>query len=329
MQHAIRQEQDSSSHDRCRTPLPPSDRHGDRPLLKPKFEDVHTLAPQWQPDDHYLHTQNDRGFPLPRLLVDTAFARRVGISDMPVHMVPVVALAPNSAQAWIVRLIAAGRPIVLEVFRARQESLLASFIIMMLRKGADNFDVGDILKALHDADSVNTEGPKDMSLWSYRSQLLQHVADAMSRVIHGMMDQSPQTTGRTGLLQEMQRLREENDQLRAAAGGAGTGDLLHPLAPANPPPDEATQLRTAFEAYERRDRRTVLSNISNNAPKSGTTADVKKWLDSLIKNHKEAFTAKHTALQKLVKDAEGGRLPPLDRTLVGWGLSVAIASKLR
>ena len=67
--------------------------------------------------------------------------------EMPVHQVPVVALAPNSAQARIARLITAGRPIVLEIFRTRQESLLASFIIRTLRKGADQYEVSDILKA--------------------------------------------------------------------------------------------------------------------------------------------------------------------------------------
>ena len=44
--------------------------------------------------------------------------------------------------------------------------------------------------------------------------------------------------------------------------------------------------------------------------------------------HKEAFNSKHGALQKLVKKATGGVLPPLDRTLVDWGLSVNITPKL-
>ena len=84
-------------------------------------------------------------------------------------------------------------------------------------------------------------------------------------------------------------------------------------------------MRTASEAYERRDRRSVLSTT---APKSGPTNDVKKWLDGWIKHHKEVFTTKHAALQKLVKEAAGGVIPPLDCTLVDWGLSVSIDSKL-
>ena len=58
-----------------------------------------------------------------------------------------------------------------------KEALLASFIMRTLSKGAEQYDVSDILKNLHDAGSVAAEGPKDLTLWSYRAQLLQHVAD--------------------------------------------------------------------------------------------------------------------------------------------------------
>ena len=66
-----------------------------------------------------MDSSNDRGFPLPGNVVDTAFSRRLGIADMPIHQVPVISLTPKSSQAWILRL---------EVFRTRQESFLASFI---------------------------------------------------------------------------------------------------------------------------------------------------------------------------------------------------------
>ena len=211
IQRASQHGQDSSPHLRHRSPPPSGHRcnrqetsHRTHPLLRPKFEDVHALAPQWRSDDQFLDTQNDRGYPLPRLVVDTAFTRRLGISYMPVHLVPVVALTPNSAKAWIVRLIAARRPIVLEVFRTRQESLLASFIIRTLRKGSDNLiDVGDILKALRDAGTVNTAGSK-----AGRTCLCGPIVHNCfgTLVIHEMVNRSPQATGKAGLLQEMQRL---------------------------------------------------------------------------------------------------------------------------
>ena len=69
-----------------------------------------------------------------------------------------------------------------------------------LRKGADQYDVSDTLKALHDGGSVATEGPKDLTLWSYRAQLLQHVADAVATVINDMIGRSDTNTGKPALL---------------------------------------------------------------------------------------------------------------------------------
>ena len=81
-----------------------------------------TPGSNWVTNDQFLDSNNDRGFPLPRRVVDTALTCRLGIADMPIHQVPVVALAPNSMQAWIVRLLAAGRPLVLEIFRSAGSS---------------------------------------------------------------------------------------------------------------------------------------------------------------------------------------------------------------
>ena len=76
---------------------------------------------------------------------------------------------------------------VLEVFRTRQESLLASFIIRILRKGGDTFEVPGLLKHLHDSEKVTTKGPQDLTLWSYRAQLLQYIADSVSRDINDII----------------------------------------------------------------------------------------------------------------------------------------------
>ncbi|CAE7678807.1 unnamed protein product [Symbiodinium sp. CCMP2592] len=251
---------------------------------------------------------------------------RLGIAEMPIHLVPVVSLTPNAGQAWIVRLLAAGRPLVIEIFRTRQEALLASFIIRTLRKSSDQYDISDVLKQLHDNHTVATEGPRDLTIWAYRAQLLQHVADKVAATINDLLPHGEVAAGgRPGLLEQIQRLQQENDQLRLLAAGTGAETLPHPLAEPNPPPDAATRLRDSFSKFERLDRRAVLAS---NSPKSASTTDVKKWLDGLIKLHRESYTPKLTELQGILKEAASGVLPPLDKTLVDWGLSVTLASKL-
>ncbi|CAE7540427.1 unnamed protein product [Symbiodinium sp. CCMP2592] len=111
-----------------------------------RYEDIYSLGANWETTDLFLDANPDRGFPLPRNVVDTAFTRRLGIAEMPIHLVPIVSLTPNAGQAWIVRLLAAGRPLVIEIFRTRQEALLASFIIRTLRKSSDQYDISDVLK---------------------------------------------------------------------------------------------------------------------------------------------------------------------------------------
>ncbi|CAE7238670.1 B'ETA [Symbiodinium sp. CCMP2592] len=131
--------------------------------------------------------------------------------------------------------------------------------------------------------------------------------------------------GRPGLLDQIQRLQQENDQLRTLAAGTGAETLPHPLAEPNPPPDAATRLRDSFAKFEKLDRRAVLESYP---PKTASTTDMKKWLDSLLKLHHESYTTKLTELQGILREAASGVLPPLDKTLVDWGLSVTLASKL-
>ncbi|CAE7202478.1 unnamed protein product, partial [Symbiodinium microadriaticum] len=111
-----------------------------------------------------------------------------------------------------------------------KEALLASFIMRTLSKGAEQYDVSDILKNLHDAGSVAAEGPKDLTLWSYRAQLLQHVADktlafdpplrgGVATVINDMIGRSNANSFKPELLEQMQQLQKENDQLRLLAAG--------------------------------------------------------------------------------------------------------------
>ena len=57
--------------------------------------------------------------------------------------------------------------------------------------------------------------------------------------------------------------------------------------------------------------------LGSNAPKSGSAADVKKWIDNLTKMHKEAFANKLSILQKLVKEATGGYPPWIGPWLIG------------
>ena len=112
-----------------------------------------------------------------------------------------------------------------------------------LSKGAEQYDVSDILKNLHDAGSVATEGPKDLTLWSYRAQLLQHMADktlAFDPPLRGndMIGRSNANSFKPELLEQMQQLQKENDQLRLLAAGADTQGLEHPL------PEPPTRSRT-------------------------------------------------------------------------------------
>ena len=62
--------------------------------------------------------------------------------------------------------------------------------------------------------------------------------------------------------------------------------------------------------------------LSSNAPKSGSATDVKKWVDNLLKMHKEAFNSKHGRSWSR-KPQEGFYPPWIARWLTGVCLSTS------
>ena len=129
---------------------------------------------------------------------------------MPTHLVPLTNLLHKQASNWALRLLGNGKPVFVEVFRNKTDSLLCSVRCRELRNQQHGVDLQQVFQ--YYSDQMPEAERKDIYDWDHRMQLVTKIALDLLQFFNS---RTPVDTHQQ-MLATVQRLEAENAQLRAS-----------------------------------------------------------------------------------------------------------------
>jgi hypothetical protein len=318
------------------------------------------LPKDFQPDGLNLDSTSVHDFSLPRKVKSTRWSREKGISDMPVHEVPLVSLLWQGLKTWDLRLMAHGRYVNLIVARNTAESMLAESVIWEARKlKSEGKDLAKLVEQFAESESLSfTEGNDRKKAY-----------ERLATQLFAPLVQSPQ--GYVSLINENKVLKEQLKalELRGTPEAKGREGLYRYLSPkpsglpVESPGDKSSiemdvplqgsvpaqllekpqvpvpaQLPQKQEdtceppqkvGFPRFLRGGKVAILEKEAPSSTKPAAITKWLKS---NPGKLPAKKMRLLDALVpeifaayEEIDSPSRPQLSRVLTDWGLDPALA----
>ena len=205
----------------------------------------------------------------------TQWSRKAQIAGVSVDQVKLVDVMYGGLQNWGFRLIANGRLSALEVFRPRQEAMVASSLFKEIYHQKDDLDLTKVLKHFAPANS-NFDG-FSVKQQAVKSFFCTNIVEHLKQYMPG--DQNQQ------MLQELEKLRQENQALKANQGtplppggtipamfqGSTGFDAFHP-----PQPNTVPSSQTFLDQYRKPASAPAIFGTS--PPESHTKAKIEVWI---------------------------------------------------
>lgn len=254
----------------------------------------------------------------------TQWSRKAQIAGVSVDQVKLVDVMYGGLQNWGLRLIANGRFSALEVFRSRQEAMVASSLFKEIYNQKDDVDLTKVLKHFAPANSnFDDFSVKQQAVKSLCTNIVEHLKQYMP------VDQNQQ------MLQELEKLRQENQALKANQGtppppGGTIPALFHGSTGSGAA--QPSQLNTVQSSQtfldQYRKPASAPAIFGTSPPESHTKAKIEAWIKRHVSKEEQP---KIEATVDRIRDAHS-KIPPGDRPsleplLSEWGLTSAVLSK--
>ena len=279
--------------------------------------------PSWQSSSTHFDTQLVYGLNLPRTVESTQWSRKAQIAGAPVEQVKLVDVMYGGLQNWGLRIIANGRFSALEVFRSRQEAMVASSLFKEIYNQKDDVDLTKVLKHFAPANSnLDDFTVKQQAVKSLCANIVDHLKQYMP------VDQNQQ------MLQELEKLRQENQALKANQGTPPPAStipaMFQPSTGANasqPSQPNAIPPSQAFLDQYRKPA-SAPAILGTSPPESHTKGKIDAWIKRHVPKEEQP---KIEAMVEGIRDAHS-KIPPGDRPsfeplLSEWGLTSTVLSK--
>lgn len=342
-----------TSRSRSRNTRASTDRHGSRDHRSrtpiPRITRDHVsdcpfeASDKWRPDRQHYDTNLLYGLTLPRTVVDTPHSRALGTANMPIHQVRLHQVVFGGASNWLMRHVAHGKYVAIEMFRSHKEAMVFSKLSKLLKESSVDLEaVATKLAQDRDQETTTKEGKqRAFSLVSQKlfevlkdmmpgqAPLPQEVLDkireleAANAVLRNALNDKQHTNNRSstpslpivralGITPEKAKERSNQEPI--------------PVSQTSTVPEEPTTSPSVVQQCTCNGRRRVLAT---EAPAGAKGVSITNWLskpaNAKYKKRAEQLSKDLIAAVNAMPGAEQPSFPDL---AAEWGLPVQLATKM-